>query len=97
LINKEMAEKWIYGVLGSTTPTSTSSSTNETNGDSTAMNSNSNSFGPFPCFLGSGEGRERIIQIYGGETPWKRLKELKLKYDKKGLLKYTHFEDELLK
>lgn len=52
--------------------------------------------GPFPCFLGSGEGKERMIAVYGQKN-WDRLRELKRKYDPNGLLRFTHFEDELLK
>lgn len=54
------------------------------------------SCGPFPCFLASGEGRERMVAVYGKKN-WERLRALKVKYDAKGLLRYTHFEDELLK
>ena len=52
--------------------------------------------GPFPCFLASGEGTEKIKRVYG-EKNWRRLKELKRKYDPTGLLRFNHFEDELLK
>jgi hypothetical protein len=52
--------------------------------------------GPYPCFLASGEGRRKMIQVYTEEN-WERLRLLKRKYDPAGLLRFTHFEDELLK
>lgn len=47
--------------------------------------------GPFPCFLSSGEKKDRIEAVYG-EKNFARLKELKRKYDPHCLLKHTHFE-----
>lgn len=37
-----------------------------------------------------------MISVYGRES-WNKLAALKRKYDPKGLLRYTHFENELLK
>lgn len=51
--------------------------------------------GPFPCFLTSAEGKDRMILTYGSDN-WARLTQLKQKYDPEGLLRYTHFENELL-
>ena len=53
------------------------------------------SMGPFPCFLASGESKEKIVRVYGKEN-WEKLKILKRKYDPTGLLRFTHFEDKLL-
>lgn len=52
--------------------------------------------GPFPCFISSGEGRSRLIDVYGREN-WEKLRSLKRKYDPAGMLRYTHFEQELLR
>ena len=52
--------------------------------------------GPFPCFLASGEGRERMMKVYGQKN-WERLRVLKRKYDPQSLLRFNHFENELSK
>jgi hypothetical protein len=52
------------------------------------------SCGPFPCFLSSGEGNQRIQRAYGKEN-FEKLKMLKKKYDPHCLLKHTHFENAL--
>lgn len=50
--------------------------------------------GPFPCFLSSGEKKDRVRAVYGEEN-FEKLRILKNKYDPHCLLKHTHFEESL--
>ncbi|KAI5117983.1 hypothetical protein M0805_009200 [Coniferiporia weirii] len=43
--------------------------------------------GPYPAFLGRHEPAERVMACYGEN--WKRLREIKRKYDPRGLFKHT--------